>query len=447
MAREEKKTIVVAFIALGCPKNVVDSEKMLGEIAQKGFLITSEPDNSDVVVINTCGFIAPAKDEADGVIENTLQLKRKGRVKKVIVTGCLPERIGIDIFSEHPGVDALVGLSHRDRIANIIRETLCADKPIAYLEKAAPTVCDDTARLLIGPPHRAYLRISQGCNHRCSFCTIPAIRGPFRSKPKQRVLKEAVELASAGVVELNVIAQDTTFYGQDLQLKNGLVTLLRQLEEIDGLVWMRLMYMYPAGMNDKLLEVITNSEKIVPYLDIPIQHINNRILKSMRRPDTGERLYRLIERVRSIIPNVVLRTTVIVGFPGESDKEFAELLDFIRWAQFDALGCFTFCPESGTDAAKLPEQVSDQLKRKRYHELMLTQQKIAFVKNEERMGIELICLVDSVSKNGTGRGRFYGQAPDIDSICHIQKCTAQPGQFIKTEVAGTKDYDLIVRQI
>ncbi len=447
MVGKKQETIIVAFIALGCPKNVVDSEKMLGEIAQNGFLITSEPDDSDVVVINTCGFIAPAKDEADGVIESTLQLKRKGRVKKVIVTGCLPERIGLDIFSEHPGVDALVGLSHRDRISNIIKETLFADEPIAYLEKAAPTVCDDTARLLIGPSHRAYLRISQGCNHRCSFCTIPAIRGLFRSKPQRQILKEAVELASAGVVELNIIAQDTTSYGRDLHIKNGLVTLLGELEEIDGLRWIRLMYMYPAGISDKLLEVIANSKKIVHYLDIPIQHINNRILKAMRRPDTSERLYRLIECVCAVIPNIVLRTTVIVGFPGESDKEFAELLDFIRWAQFDALGCFTFYPESGTDATKLPNQVSDQIKQYRCQELMLTQQKIAFAKNRKRIGSELICLIDSVSKDGTGRGRFYGQAPDIDSICCIQHCTAQPRQFINTEVVGIKDYDLIVRQI
>ncbi|MHC4734338.1 MAG: MiaB/RimO family radical SAM methylthiotransferase, partial [Planctomycetota bacterium] len=296
----------------------------------------------------------------------------------------------------------------------------------------------------ITPSHWAYLRISEGCNHKCSFCTIPAIRGSFRSKPEQLVLAEAAELVSAGVVELNIIAQDTTYYGRDLKIKNGLGRLLKKLEEIDGLKWIRLLYLCPAGIDDQLIESIATSEKVVHYLDIPIQHVNNEILKAMRRPETKDRLRRLIENLRSAIPDCLLRTTIIVGFPSETDQQFNELLGFIEWAKFDALGCFTFYPESGTSAAEMSTQIPEEVKQQRLDELMLTQQKIAFAKNKNRIGSRLTCLVDN---EGASRGRFYGQAPDIDSICIIENCSAKPGQFIDTKVVGTKDYDLFVQQI
>ncbi len=446
MARKKQK-VTVGFIALGCPKNLVDSERMLAEIAEAGFVITAKTDNADVVVINTCGFIAPAKAESLEAIRHAVDRKCCGDIKKVIVAGCLPEREGQQLFGQVDGIDAVVGLGQRDNIARIIKKTLSCGQPITYLARQRDIIHDDRARLLITPGHWAYLRISEGCNHRCSFCTIPAIRGRFRSKPRKLVLAEAAELVSAGAVELNIIAQDSTYYGRDLKIRNGLTDLVSEIEQIAGFSWIRLMYLYPAGIDDKLIETIAESEKIVRYLDIPIQHVNNKILKAMHRPDTKDQLRRLIGKLRCAMPEIALRTTIIVGFPGESDRQFAELLDFVKWAQFDALGCFKFYAESGTAAAQMPGQVPEKVKQQRLEELMLTQQKIAFAKNKNRIGSKLTCLVDSVDSNKLGRGRFYGQAPDIDSVCIIKKCSAKPGEFINTKVVGTKDYDLLVEQI
>jgi ribosomal protein S12 methylthiotransferase len=449
MAEKRQKKVIVGFIALGCPKNIVDSERMLAEIARAGLLITAEPEKADVVVINTCGFIAPAKAEALEAVKRAVDCKFNPpqRVKKVIVAGCLPQRLGRELFNQADGIDAIVGLGQRDNIARIIKKTLSCKQPAAFLDQSQKTISDDRTRLLITPRHWAYLRISEGCNRRCSFCTIPAIRGRFRSKPKKLVLAEAAELVSAGAVELNIIGQDTTYYGRDLKIKDGLAALVRELEKIAHLVWIRLMYLYPAGIDDGLIDTIAGSEKIVRYFDVPIQHINNKILKEMRRPDTKEHICRLIEKLRSRMPGCLLRTTLIVGFPGETDRQFNELLDFIKWAKFDALGSFEFQPESGTGAADLPAQVPDRIKQQRLEELMLTQQEIAFAKNKNRVGSRLTCLVDSVDNEGTGRGRFYGQAPDIDSICIIKNCSENPGDFLNTKVIATKDYDLLFERI
>ncbi|MHC4388991.1 MAG: 30S ribosomal protein S12 methylthiotransferase RimO [Planctomycetota bacterium] len=461
MSREKDSSITVGFVALGCPKNIVDSERMLAEIAQAGYVITTEPESADVVVINTCGFIAPAKDEALEAIRQAVAWKAGGAVERVIVAGCLVERLGLELFGQADGVDAIVGLGQRDDIGRIIKKTLISDQGTAYLaqpcgaiatsvpklEDESLKVYDDRSRLLITPSHYAYLRISEGCNHRCSFCTVPAIRGRFRSKPQEVILAEAVELVSAGVVELNMIAQDTTYYGRDVKIKNALPTLLKELETIADLKWIRLMYAYPAGIIEELVETIAASERIVNYLDMPVQHINDKILKDMRRPDSKERICALIEKLRSAVPDIVLRTTLIVGFPGETEEQFSELLEFTEWARFDALGCFKYYPESGTPAAEMPGQISDRTKEDRVEELMLTQQKIAFAKNKERVGSKLTCLVDSVAAGGTATGRFYGQAPDIDSVCIIENCSAKPGEFITAKVIGTRDYDLVVEQI
>jgi len=451
----KKQEITVGFVSLGCPKNVVDSERMLAEIAQAGFAITNETDNADVVVVNTCGFIAPAEAESLEAIKHAVDCKSDGSVKKVVVAGCLSERLGAELHNKVDGIDAVVGLSQRDNIARIIENIFSAGPsgrsegscPDQLLPPTGDRVPDDRCRLLITPQHWAYLRISEGCDHRCSFCTIPAIRGRFRSKPMELVLAEARELVSAGVVELNVIAQDTTSYGRDLKMKNGLSALLKEFDKITGLAWLRLMYLYPTGIDGELIETIASSRKIVRYLDVPLQHINDKILKSMRRPDTKDKLLRLIEDLRDAMPDIVLRTTLIVGFPGETDRQFEELMDFVRWARFDALGCFKFYPESGTAAAELPGQVPDEVKQQRLDELMLTQQKIAFAHNKDRIAGKLTCLVDSVGPKRLGRGRYYGQAPDIDSVCIIKRCSAKPGQFINVKVVGTQDYDLLVKQI
>jgi ribosomal protein S12 methylthiotransferase len=445
--KTKQKNITVGFVSLGCPKNMVDSERMLAQIAQAGMVITAQPLTADVIVINTCGFIAPAKAEAVESIKKAVASKHKGNVKKVIVAGCLSQRMGKELFNETNGIDAVVGLFQRDNIVQIIRKTFQSDRPEVYLARSHTAINDDKIRLRITPAHWAYLRISEGCNHRCSFCTIPAIRGRFISKPQKEILTEARELISAGAVELNIIAQDVTSYGRDLKIKNPLPALLKKLEKIDELKWIRLLYLYPTGITQQLIETIADSKKILHYFDIPIQHINNRILKAMRRPDSKEQISELIEKLRTAIPDIVLRTTLIVGFPGETEKQFEELLDFIKWARFDCLGCFKYYAEEGTPAAKMPNQIPDHVKKRRLKTLMLAQQKIAFAKNRERLGTLLTCLVDSVDKNHTGRGRFYGQAPDIDSICFIKNCMAKPGDLLNTKVVGTKDYDLIVRQV
>ena len=449
MAKSNKQPVIVGFLSLGCPKNVIDSERMLAEIAQEGILIAQESYNVDVFVINTCGFIAPAQTESLGAIKDAIAKKRSGRIKKVVVAGCLCNRMGDRLLNEVDGIDAVVSIENRDIIGRIIKEVISSDKPLIYLDKIKDQekkVLDDRTRLLTTPGHWAYLRISEGCDHRCSFCTIPAIRGPFRSKPQELIFAEAEELVAAGALELNIVAQDTTYYGRDLEIKSGLSSILKKLEKIDRLKWIRLMYLYPTGIDNELMEVISKSDKIVNYLDMPIQHINEKILKSMRRPHNGSQLKRLIEELRNAIPDIILRTTLIVGYPGETDRQFEELIRFIEWAQFDALGCFEFYPESGTAAAQMPDQVPGEIKKQRLEELMLTQQKIAFAKNEKRIGQTLICLVDSV-EDSTGEGRFYGQAPDIDSVCIIDKCPVEPGRFVETKVVGTKDYDLIVEQI
>jgi ribosomal protein S12 methylthiotransferase len=457
MRRPKRNQVTVGFVALGCPKNMVDSEKMLAYLAEAGFLIAAEPERADVVVINTCGFIEPATLESLEAVQQAIANKKMGNVQKVVVAGCLAQRWGAQFLDRAAGVDAVVGLEQRDAIARIIRDTLASDESRVYLGPTPCAMLDDRVRLRIGPAHSAYLRISEGCSHRCSFCTIPSIRGPYRSKPMSLVLDEARELVGSGAVELNVIGQDTTVYGRDLHLKDGLASVLGGTERIPGLAWIRLLYAYPTGITDRLIETIAQSKRIVHYLDLPIQHASDRILKAMRRPDTKEDLCRLLDRLRAAMPDIILRTTLIVGFPGETQGEFEELVEFVKRARFDALGAFTYFPEAGTPAAEFPDQVPAEIKQARLDALMLAQQEIAFTRNKERIGSRLTCLVDEGQRKArgkgprrqavNGRGRFYGQAPDIDSLCLIRGCSAAPGRFIETEVVDTQDYDLVVEQI
>jgi ribosomal protein S12 methylthiotransferase len=386
MPTRKRQDVTVGFVALGCPKNVVDSEKMLAHLVEAGFLLAAEPERAEVVVINTCGFIEPARLESIEAVEQAIANKRMGNVKKVIVTGCLSQRFGGQLLEQAAGVDAVVGLEQRDAIVQIVRDTLAADGPRVYHGPTPCTIMDDRVRLRIGPAHWAYLRISEGCSHRCSFCTIPAIRGPFRSKPPEMVLDEARELVGSGAVELNLIGQDTTLYGRDSKRKDGLSSLLKEMAQIPGLSWIRLLYAYPTGISDHLIETIARGAKVLHYLDIPIQHASDRVLKAMRRPDTKEDLCRLIDRLRAAMSDIVLRTTLIVGFPGETQGEFDELIEFVKWARFDALGAFTYFPEAGTPAAQFPDQVPDEVKQGRLEELMLAQQEIAFARNRERIG-------------------------------------------------------------
>ncbi len=444
-ATNNKNQLTVGFVALGCPKNLVDSERMLALIAQAGFVITADTDNADVVVINTCGFIEPAKAEALEAIRRAVRQKQKGNIRKIIVAGCLPQRLGHDLLNEVSNIDAVIGLEQRDNIAEIIKKTLRCENIIESVSPVSRIPYDDRVRLRITPPHYAYLRITEGCSRNCSFCTIPSIRGKARSKPKRLILDEASKLIASGAVELNIIGQDITAYGRDLKIRNALPDLLIEISKIPRLRWIRLLYLYPTGVSSRLIETVADSEKILPYFDIPLQHINPQILKAMRRPHSKDKICRLIERLRTKLPDCVLRTTLIVGFPGETDAHFNELLDFVKWARFDNLGCFTFYPEKGTPAAKLPRQIPDRVKKRRLHRLMLAQQKIAFEKNKARLGSTLTCLIDEIGKNRTAKARFFGQAPQIDSLCIIKNCSAPAGNFIRAKVTATRDYDLICR--
>ncbi|HSV26460.1 MAG TPA: 30S ribosomal protein S12 methylthiotransferase RimO [Sedimentisphaerales bacterium] len=446
MARKTKH-INVGFIALGCPKNIIDSEKMLAAIGQAGMVITPDPEAADVVVINTCGFIAPAREEALEAIHEAVGWKASGRVAKVIVAGCLAQRMGNELFKEVNGIDAVVGLGERDNLPDIIRRTVTGSSDRLYMKPCGRHVHDDRGRLLITPKHSSYLRISEGCNHRCAFCTIPAIRGSFRSKPAEMILSEARELIDNGAVEINIIAQDSNYYGRDLKLKNGLRRLIAEFEKLDGLEWLRLMYMYPAGVDDELIEVIASSRKVVHYIDMPIQHINDEILRSMRRTDTKDKNIALIEKLRRAMPDVSLRTTVIVGFPGETDRQFEELVEFVRWAKFDHLGCFPFFPEPDTPAAAFPDQVSDDVKARRIDALMTAQQEVAFEKTRRSIGRQLLCLVDGVDEAGAARCRHYGQAPQIDTVCLMTGCPGRPGKFVKARIVAAADYDFIVEPV
>ncbi len=443
-----QKTLTVGFVALGCPKNVVDSERMLALIAQAGFVIDYDADNADVVVINTCGFIKPAIDEAAEAINRALGRKRKGKIKKIVIAGCLPERMKETFLKRFPDVDAVVCLGQRDNIAGIIENLFSRsgakfyDSPADWTHK----VQKDADRLLINPSHWAYLRISEGCDVNCSFCTIPAIKGPFRSKPLEDIIAEANQLADAGALELSVIAQDTANYGRDLGQKDGLLKVIGELEKIEKLRWLRLMYLNPAGITDSLIETIAQSKKVVHYVDVPIQHISDQVLRNMHRPGTRQKITELIEKLHKNIPDIVLRTTVIVGFPGETEGQFEELVDFVKQMRFDALGCFIFWPEEGTKAAQLAGRIPHDIREQRRRQLMLVQQEIAFEKNRSRKGEVIDCLVDENRPAGAAVGRFYGQAPHIDSVCFIEGCDDKAGNFVKAKITSFKEYDLLAKR-
>jgi ribosomal protein S12 methylthiotransferase len=446
--KRNKSCVTVGFVALGCPKNMVDSERILAQIARAGLIITQDADNADVVIINTCGFISPAKDEALDAIRKAVRQKQKGRVRKVIVAGCLPQRLGKALLEQTPGIDAIVGLEHRDNIVEVIKKTLLNDSLVQLVKPDFTALPDDRVRLRITPRHYSYLRISEGCSRKCAFCTIPAIRGKSRSKPKGTVIAEAKDLVHSGAVELNIIGQDITTYGRDLKSGENLPDLLTDLVKIPRLAWIRLLYLYPTGITDRLIDTVASCEKIVPYFDIPLQHINPHILKLMRRPHSKDRICRLIEKFRTRLPDCVIRTTLIVGFPGETDARFEELLDFVKWARFDHLGCFTYYPEEGTPAARFPHQIPLKIKKQRYDEIMKAQQRIVFEKNKSRLGQTITCLIESVSeKRKTAAARFFGQAPQIDSLCIIKHCNASPGDFIRVKIIGSRGYDLLCRQI
>ena len=433
-----------AFVSLGCPKNLIDSERMLGALSLDGYSLVSEPDGADFVIVNTCGFIQSARDESKGVINEMLELKRNGRTKGLIVAGCLPERLGGSLLDEMPEIDHIVGVFGREEITRVAHRLVGGAREQRELFRPAPIrALDDRSRLRITPAHFAYLKISEGCDRTCTFCAIPRMRGKHATKPMESVIAEARELAADGVRELNIVAQDTTYYGMDLYGEVRLAELLKQLEQIDGIDWIRLMYLYPIHFTDQLIDTIAGSTKIIPYLDMPLQHINDTMLKRMQRRVNKADSVALVQKLRERIPNLVMRTTFVVGFPGETDAQFRELQDFVADIKFERMGVFTYSLEPDTPAAKLPDHLPEEVKQARLDELMATQQQIAFNFSDSLVGYELDVLIDAHVEDDVWVGRTYADAPEIDGNIYVTGAGFNVGDMVPVEITARHDYDLV----
>jgi ribosomal protein S12 methylthiotransferase len=439
-----------AFVSLGCPKNLVDSERMLGRLAQEGYALVPDADGADVVVVNTCGFIEPARQESLGVIREMLALKQQGRVGAVVVAGCLAERKKDDLLAEVPEVDHIVGVFGREEITQVVDRVLSQRLEQRSLFRPAPVRAqEDTARLRITPRHYAYLKISEGCDRLCTFCAIPGMRGKHVTKPMEEVLREARELAADGVRELNIVAQDTTYYGMDLYGRVRLAELLRELDRVDGLEWIRILYAYPIHFTDDLIETLAGADKILPYLDLPLQHINDRMLKRMQRKVNREETEQLLGKLRAALPGLTLRTTFIVGFPGESDAEFEELLAFARAQRFERVGVFPYSLEPGTPAARLPDHLPEEVKLQRRNRLMEAQQEIAFAWTRQQIGRELEVLVDGPDPEMPNHAlaRSHADAPEIDALVRVKSKRLHAGDLVRVKVTAADGYDLVARTI
>lgn len=435
-----------AFVSLGCPKNLVDSEKMLGSLSLDGYTLVSEPDGADFVIVNTCGFIESSRMESRSVIQEMLDLKKAGKTKGVIVAGCLPQRLEADggLLKEMPDIDHVVGVFGRDEITKVADRLVGGVREQRELFRPAPIkALNDQARLRITPGHYAYLKISEGCDRTCTFCSIPSMRGKHVTKPIEMVLEETRELVDDGVRELIIVAQDTTYYGMDLYGKVRLAELLTELQKVDGIDWIRLMYLYPINFSDELISVIADSRNIVPYLDMPLQHINSAVLKRMQRRVSSEQTRELVGKLRERIPNVVLRTTFITGFPGETDEQFEELKQFVEETRFERMGVFTYSLEPGTPAVKLDGHLPENVKEARRDELMALQQEIAFEHGDKMIGYELDVIIDEEIGDGVYVGRSYADAPEIDSNVIVTGTELQIGDMVPVEIMERQDYDLV----
>jgi len=444
IAIEPKATF--AFVSLGCPKNLVDSERMLGLLGADGYAIQPEPAGADFVIVNTCGFIEPARQESLGVIREMVELKRQGQIKGIIVAGCLAERKKEALLEEVPEIDHLVGVFGREEITKVAERFVeRLDEQRTVFRPAAIKSFDDSARLRITPRHFAYLKISEGCDRLCTFCAIPGMRGKHVTKPIEQVVAEAQELARDGVRELNIVAQDTTYYGRDLYGTNTLPKLLRELEKIEKLRWIRLLYCYPQGFSDDLFDVLASSKKVIPYIDMPLQHINDRMLRLMARRVDRHDTAALIARLRRDIPGLVLRTTFIVGFPGETDAEFEELCEFVAASKFERVGVFEYSFEPDTPAARLPDHLADEVKSERRARLMEIQQTVAFEWSGAQVGRTVDVLIDSPSPEepGVWLGRSYMDAPEIDGITYVVAKKLRPGSFVPVKIVQARGYDLV----
>ncbi len=437
-----------AFVSLGCPKNLVDSERMLGLLQLDGYRLVPDPEGADFVVVNTCGFIERAREESYSAIHEMLDMKRRGGTKGVIVSGCLAEREKEALLERCPDIDWLVGVFGREQVTKVADRLLRGLNEQRTVFQPAPSrPLPDTARLRITPRHFAFLKISEGCDRLCTFCAIPKMRGKHATKPMEEVLAEARELVADGVRELNIVAQDTTYYGMDLYSRPRLAELLAELNRIEGLDWIRVMYLYPMYFSDELIDVLAKSpnSKIIPYLDLPLQHINDTMLKRMQRRVNRAETEALLGRLRQAIPDLVLRTTFIVGFPGETDEQFEELVEFVRQQRFERLGVFTYSFEADTPSARLPDHVDEETKNARRERLMAAQQEVAFAWNEGQIGRQLEVLIDRPvpDERNAWIGRSYADAPDVDGVVYVSGKKLRPGQIVHCEIVATQEYDLI----
>ena len=435
------KGFSVGMISLGCPKNQVDGEALLAKLSQAGYNIVNTIEASDVMIVNTCGFIEDAKTEAIETILEVAQYKEAGLISAIVVTGCLAERYQDEILKEMPEVDAVIGIGANADIVKVCDKALCGIKTSSYPNKCYLPL--DGERVLSTPSHWAYLKISDGCDNKCSYCAIPGIRGRFRSRDMDSVVDEARLLASKGVKELILVAQDTTKYGQDLYGEYSLDRLLKRLVKIDGIEWIRLFYCYPQRITDSLIETIAAEEKICNYIDIPLQHADKNVLKSMNRVGDAEEYKALIEKMRKAIPDLALRTTFMVGFPGETEEQFANLSDFVKEVKFDKMGCFAFSPEEDTPAYDMDNQIDDDVKKRRQEILMNTQFYITEVSNKNRVGNVYKVIVDNID-DGKYIGRSYMDSPEIDSgIIFTSDKKINIGEFVFVKITDYDGYDLI----
>jgi ribosomal protein S12 methylthiotransferase len=432
----------IHFVSLGCAKNRVDTEVMLGVSDQSGFTIVEDPAEAQVIVINTCGFIGPAKEESVDTILEMSAHKASGSCEKLVVAGCLSQRYPEELSRELPEVDHFLGSSDMLKLKSVLggaKERMLVGNPAQYTMRA------NDPRVLSGQTHRAYVKIAEGCNRECSFCAIPSFRGKQRSRTIEDLVREAGILAAAGVVELNLISQDTIAYGRDLAKRESLAELLEALAEVDGIRWIRAHYLYPEKLSDPLIEAIAQHEKVLPYIDMPLQHASDSMLRAMRRGHGGDRMRKVVERLRRAIPDLVFRTTFIVGHPGETEKDFEELRSFVEWAEFDHVGVFLYSPEDGTPSCEMDDAVDSDLAEARRAALMDVQRPISRERLDLRVGTELDVLVEGVSDESDLllQGRWWGQAPEVDGSVYLANGTARAGEIRRVLVTDAADYDLM----
>lgn len=442
-------TIKIALISLGCARNLVDSEVILGTLKKSGYKISDSPLGADIAIVNTCSFIEDAKKESIETILDLIELKGRKKLKRIIVAGCLPQRYGRELAVELEEVDGFLGVDAAGRLPSMIKSLALGRKSDIILREPRYLYNDRSPRLSLTPKHYAYVKISEGCSHRCSFCIIPAIRGPHRSRKAGSVLKESRRLIAKGVKEINIIGQDTSIYGKDIYGRYSLTSLLRKLSRLEGANWIRLLYGHPDHITDELISVISEEAQICKYIDIPIQHISGRILKAMGRKASGAQIRDLISKLRKRIPGVVLRTSLIVGFPGEGEREFGELKDFVKETRFERLGAFRYSAEEGTAAARMKGRVPEKVKASRWDEIMRIQQVISGEINRSIIGRELDVLIDEPdpADKGIFLGRSYMDAPEIDGTVFVKGTGIKAGDMVRVRVVDGYEYDLVAEKL